>query len=106
MSTTDLISPDLKTMLRRLKLSPILDTLPERLALARQQKMAHQDFLLLVLADEAPVATAWPLRCACNAHASTPPCSWNYGIAPRASPTITLSGTSLSRCASSNDTPI
>jgi DNA replication protein DnaC len=53
MSTADLISPDLKTVLRRLRLSPILDTLPERLALARQQKMAHQDFLLLVLADEA-----------------------------------------------------
>ena len=50
--TTDVISPDLKTVLRRLKLSRILDTLPERLALARQQKMAHQDFLLLVLADE------------------------------------------------------
>jgi len=53
MSTADLISPDLKTVLRRMKLSPILDTLPERLALARQQKMAHQDFLLLVLSDEA-----------------------------------------------------
>jgi len=38
MSTADLISPDLKTVLRRMKLSPILDTLSERLALARQQK--------------------------------------------------------------------
>jgi DNA replication protein DnaC len=53
MSTTDLVSPDLKAVLRRLRLSPILDTLPERLALARQQKMPHQDFLLLVLCDEA-----------------------------------------------------
>jgi DNA replication protein DnaC len=52
MSTTDVISPDLKAVLRRLKLSPILHTLPERLTLARQQKMPHQDFLLLVLADE------------------------------------------------------
>jgi IstB-like ATP binding protein len=52
MSTTDVISPDLKTVLRRLRLSPILATLPERLALARQQQIAHQDFLLLVLADE------------------------------------------------------
>ena len=33
--TTDAISPDLKTTLRRLKLSPMLDTLPERLVLAR-----------------------------------------------------------------------
>lgn len=52
MSTIDPISPDLKDVLRRLKLGPILDTLPERFTLARQQKMAHQDFLLLVLADE------------------------------------------------------
>ena len=50
--TTDAISPDLKTTLRRLKLSRMLDTLPERLVLARQQKMPHQDFLLLVLSDE------------------------------------------------------
>lgn len=53
MVTTDPISPDLRTVLRRLKLSPILETLPERLVLARQQKMTHQDFLLLLLADEA-----------------------------------------------------
>lgn len=52
MHTTDPISPDLKDTLRRLKLGPILHTLPERLTLARQQKMPHQDFLLLVLADE------------------------------------------------------
>jgi hypothetical protein len=39
----DLISPDLKIILRRLRLSRMLDTLPERLPLARQQKMPHQD---------------------------------------------------------------
>lgn len=50
--TPDVINPDLKTVLRRLKLSRILDTLPERLVLARQQKMPHQDLLLLVLSDE------------------------------------------------------
>jgi DNA replication protein DnaC len=50
---TDVISPDLKTVMRRLKLSKMLDTLPDRLLLARQQKMAHQDLLLLVLSDEA-----------------------------------------------------
>lgn len=49
----DVISTDLKTTLKRLKLSPMLATLPERLALARQQKIPHQDFLLLVLGDEA-----------------------------------------------------
>lgn len=48
----DPISPDLKTTLRRLRLSPLLPTLPERLLLAREQKMPHQDFMLLVLGDE------------------------------------------------------
>jgi DNA replication protein DnaC len=52
MTTTDVISPDLKTVLRRLKLSRMVDTLPERLTLARQQKMPHQDLLLQVLSDE------------------------------------------------------
>ena len=51
--TPDAITPDLKAVLRRLKLSRMLDTLPERLVLARQQNMPHQDLLLLVLSDEA-----------------------------------------------------
>ena len=50
--TTDTISPDLRVTLRRLKLGRLLDTLPDRLVLARQQKMPHQDFLLLLLTDE------------------------------------------------------
>jgi DNA replication protein DnaC len=50
--TTDAITPDLKAALRRLKLGRLLDTLPERLTLARQQAMTHQDFLLLTLSDE------------------------------------------------------
>lgn len=50
---TEPIGPDLKSVLRRLKLSRMLDTLPQRLVLARQQKMPHQDFLLLILSDEA-----------------------------------------------------
>jgi DNA replication protein DnaC len=53
MTMTDVISKDLAATLRRLKLSPIAATLPERLSLARQQKMPHQDFLLLILQDEA-----------------------------------------------------
>ena len=50
---TEVISPELRTVMRRLKLSKMLDTLPDRLTLARQQKMPHQDLLLLVLCDEA-----------------------------------------------------
>lgn len=53
MSPIDPLSSDLRTVLRRLKLSRMSDTLPERFVLARQQKMPHQDFLLLILADEA-----------------------------------------------------
>ena len=48
----DPISPDLKSVLKRLRLGRLIDTLPERLLLARQQKMPHTDFLLLVLSDE------------------------------------------------------
>lgn len=50
---TDPISADMKKVIRQLKLSPMLDTLPERLALARQQHLSHAAFLELVLADEA-----------------------------------------------------
>lgn len=48
----DTIQPDLKDALKRLKLGRLLDTLPDRLALARQQKLPHQDFLLMLLGDE------------------------------------------------------
>lgn len=49
---TEAISPEFKVALRRLKLSRMLDTLPERLTAAKQQKMPIQDFLMLVLGDE------------------------------------------------------
>jgi DNA replication protein DnaC len=48
----DRVSPDLRATLRALKLGQMLDTLPDRLTLARQQNMTHADFLELVLADE------------------------------------------------------
>ena len=48
----DIIQPDLKSTLKRLKLGRLLDTLPARLTLARQQKLPHQDFLLMLLRDE------------------------------------------------------
>jgi len=48
----DAVSPDLRATLRALKLGQMLPTLPDRLTLARQQKMTHADFLELVLADE------------------------------------------------------
>jgi DNA replication protein DnaC len=52
MTMTDPVSPDLKRHLRALKLGQLTATLPERLALARQQKLPHADFLELLLSDE------------------------------------------------------
>lgn len=46
------VSPELKALLRRVKLGRCLDTLPERLALARTGQLGHAEFLELVLADE------------------------------------------------------
>ena len=46
------ISAELKTVLRAVKLGRCLDTLPERLALAKARDMAHAEFLELVLSDE------------------------------------------------------
>ena len=49
----DPLSPELKRIMRQLKLGRMLDTLPERLVLARQQHLSHVAFLELVLTDEA-----------------------------------------------------
>jgi DNA replication protein DnaC len=46
------ITPSLKTTLKRLKLSGLLPTLPDRLAYARKTKLPELDFLELVLQDE------------------------------------------------------
>jgi DNA replication protein DnaC len=48
MSTTT----ELKPLLKRLKLGQMLNTLPERLALARRDQLAHAAFLQILLADE------------------------------------------------------
>ena len=42
------LSPELKGLLRRVKLGKTLDTLPERLTLARTAKLSHAEFLELV----------------------------------------------------------
>jgi DNA replication protein DnaC len=48
----DPVGADLTRTLKALKLGQMTQTLPERLALARQRKMSHAAFLELVLADE------------------------------------------------------
>lgn len=50
--TTPTVTPELKALLRRVKLGRCLDTLPERLALAATSDLGHAEFLELVLADE------------------------------------------------------
>jgi DNA replication protein DnaC len=49
---TPVLDPDLTATLRRLKLGQVIAALPERLALAKTNKLGHAEFLLTVLADE------------------------------------------------------
>jgi DNA replication protein DnaC len=46
------VSAELRQVLRDLKLSGILDTLPERVELARQAHLPYPEFLTVILADE------------------------------------------------------
>ena len=49
---TPVVDADPKKLMRALKLGRMLDILPERLALAKQQSLSYADFLSLVFADE------------------------------------------------------
>jgi DNA replication protein DnaC len=46
------IRTELKQVLKKLRLSGLLFTLPERVSYARGQKLSHEEFLELVLSDE------------------------------------------------------
>jgi DNA replication protein DnaC len=46
------LDPDLTATLRRLKLGQVIATLPDRLALAKTNKLGHAEFLLTILSDE------------------------------------------------------
>ncbi len=46
------ITPELRSLLRRVKLGQLLPTWPERLALARANSLGHAEFLELILSDE------------------------------------------------------
>jgi DNA replication protein DnaC len=52
MTAAPTISPELRALLRRVKLGKCLDTLAERLALARTNGLGHSEFLEVLLADE------------------------------------------------------
>jgi DNA replication protein DnaC len=46
------VSPELKSLLKKLKLGPVIATLPERIVLAEKDGMSFEETLLLVLSDE------------------------------------------------------
>ncbi|EQD30424.1 IstB domain protein ATP-binding protein, partial [mine drainage metagenome] len=46
------ISPELKTLMNRLRIARLLETLPERLTLAKTNNLSHLDFLELLFSDE------------------------------------------------------
>ncbi len=50
--STHRLDPELTGALKRLKLGPIADTLPDRLVLADKQDLSFEQLLLLVLSDE------------------------------------------------------
>jgi hypothetical protein len=52
MSSAPAIGPELRSVLKQLRLGQILDTLPERILLAEKQSMSFADLLLMVLGDE------------------------------------------------------
>ena len=52
MEKTDVITKDLRQLLRRLKLGPMAHSLPERMMLARQNHTPYQDFLIQIFSDE------------------------------------------------------
>ena len=52
MSNTTTIDPELRIALKKLRLGKMIPTLPERLLLARQNKLSHDAFMLLLLRDE------------------------------------------------------
>jgi DNA replication protein DnaC len=52
MSSAPTIGPELRSVLKQLRLGQILDALPERILLADKQGMSFEDLLLMVLGDE------------------------------------------------------
>jgi DNA replication protein DnaC len=49
---TPTVSPELKVLMRKLRLGQLLTTLPERLALAKSHSLTHVDFLEQLFSDE------------------------------------------------------
>ena len=96
------VTPELRALLRRVKLGRCLDTLPERLALAQTGAMGHAEFLELVLADEVTrreTTSADRRARAAGLDAIDDP--GPLGRRPPRSPTTGPPGPSCARCGSS-----
>jgi hypothetical protein len=98
---TSPIGPDLKHHLRALKLGRLLDILPERLTLARQQNMTHADFLELVLADEVSRRESGSAALRARAAGLDPAMYLKPGTPPPPSATTSSCGTNWPASASS-----
>ena len=51
-NSTVTLDTELRVALKKLRLGKMIPTLPERLLLARQNNLSHEDLLLLLLRDE------------------------------------------------------
>jgi hypothetical protein len=91
---TDPVSVELRAVLRALKLGKLLDTLPERLVLAKQQHLPHADFLELVLADEVTRRDTNSAALRARTAGRTRACAWTPGTPPRRCATTSNSGPS------------
>jgi DNA replication protein DnaC len=52
MTVAPKVGPELRSVLKQLRLGQIIDALPERMVLAEKQGMSFEDLLLMVLGDE------------------------------------------------------
>ncbi len=95
------VTPELRTLLRRVKLGRCLDTLPERLALAQTGGLGHAEFLELVLADEVTRRETTSADRRARAAGLDPTMTLDRWDDKRRSPTTTPCGTNCARCASS-----
>ena len=98
---TPVVDADLKKLIRALKLGRMLDTLPERLALAKQQSLPYADFLSLVSPTRSNAVTAPARTCVLEGRSSTRPCGSRRSTATARSATTTNSGTNCAHCGSS-----
>jgi len=69
--STPTVTPELKALLRKVKLGRCLDTLPERLALAQTGGLGHAEFLNWCSPMRSPVVSRARLSCGPSPPGST-----------------------------------